>query len=40
VVRSKLYTWKFMVQSTSSCFGPLLSVLLFFYLGNKWEVRC
>ena len=39
VWRSKLYTWKFMVQSTSSCFGPLISVLLFVFLGNKWVVR-
>lgn len=39
---SKLYTWKHVVTSLSSAFGPVVSIIMFLSLGNRWEVchRC
>ena len=35
---SNLYTWKHVITSLSSAFGPIVSVILFYILGNEWEV--
>ncbi|CAL8471361.1 g10903 [Coccomyxa elongata] len=36
--KSKLYTWKHVITSLSSAVGPIVSVVLFFILGNQWKV--
>ena len=36
---SSLYTTKAVMNSMASGLGPLVSVVLFALLGNKWEVR-
>ena len=38
-VCSSLYTAKQVVQLLASSAGPLLTVILFSFLGNKWQVR-
>lgn len=35
---SKLFTLKYAVTSAASCFGPLLSVIMFLGLGDQWRV--
>ncbi len=36
---SSLYTTKTVVNSMASGLGPLVSVVLFAFLGNSWEVK-
>ncbi len=35
--RSSLYTWKHIITVLATGCGPLLSLLLFWRLGNQWE---
>ena len=36
--RSRVYTLKVMVLQIASAVGPLLSIFLFLYLGNEWDM--
>ena len=37
--RSKIYTARLMVMQLASTTGPLLSIFLFLYLGNTWDMK-
>ena len=37
--RSKIYSWNHFARQASMAIGPFINVVLFFVLGDKWEIN-